>query len=429
MGILNEWKYLLKWPNTINCSEMKLIGRDHDVPVAIGKGSFEIVDPQKFKYKFIGHFPNELSSLSRLQETYSNPYDELARFRLIFIDQSGRKFNAGWTIPDITQMNSGEWICQGESDGLLTAISHDNIIVFNSTEVIYLFSNNSLAYNFFSKYCTPSHHIEILGSKIDFEFDSSTGLLSVLATASPDLPLTYTENWLGEPLRIMIGDFIYPILVARNFPDGKSSIYFRRLPSLFNLSPWIGLWRCENKLKDKENFWGMLTILLKYIATSRDKNGREYFESNNLTRYYEELIQAGMGSRWVWALTLASTVEALVLEFYPRGMKDNSADIDAINNLSRHIKSWNGNNDLKSAAISAVKRKEQIPVSKALSIMREKGEICHEGVVAWNSIRNTVMHGSLISIYSDKDEDEKIIHLANLVHCLTKKLILFSQTK
>ncbi|RJL47149.1 hypothetical protein D5078_08885 [Pectobacterium carotovorum] len=167
----------------------------------------------------------------------------------------------------------------------------------------------------------------------------------------------------------------------------------------------------------------MLSTLLKYIATSRDKDGERYFESNKLTRYYEELIQAGIGSRWVWALTLASTVEALVLEFYPRGIKDNSADIHAICSLSDHIKNWSGNNDLKSAAISAVKRKEQIPVSKALSIMQDKGEVFHEGVAAWKSIRNTVMHGSLISIYSNEEEDRKISHLANLVHSLTKKLI------
>ncbi|WP_248465821.1 hypothetical protein [Pectobacterium versatile] len=426
MKTLKEWKYLLQWPNTISCSEMTLVGRDNDVPFAIGKGSFEIIDPHRFKYKLIGSFPNELSSLSRLQEALFNPYDELARFRLIFTDESGRKFNAGWTIPDITQMNSDEWMCQGESDGLSIAISHENIIEHNSTELIYLFPKNSLAYAFFSKHCTSSHHIEILGSKIDFEFESSSGLLSVMATTSLELPLTYTENWLGEPLRIMMGDLIYPMLVARNFPDGKSSVFFRRMSSLLNLSPWIALWRSENILEDNEKFWEMFKKLLNYIATTPDKYGQRYFESNKLTRHYEELIQAGMGSRWVWALTLASTVEALVLEFYPRGMKDNSADIHAINSLSNHIKNWSGNNDLKSAAISAVKRKEQIPVSKALSIMRGKGEVFHEGVEAWNSIRNTVMHGSLISTYSDKEEDEKIINLANLVHCLTKKLISFS---
>ncbi|GKV94613.1 hypothetical protein PEC301645_20600 [Pectobacterium carotovorum subsp. carotovorum] len=314
-------------------------------------------------------------------------------------------------------------MCEGKSDGLLIAIRNTNPITFSSTEVIYLLSKNSLSYKLFSKYCTPSYCVEILGSNIEFEFESDTGLLSVRATASPDFPLTYTENWLGEPLRIMMGDLIYPRLVARNFSDGKSFIWLRRVSSLSNLSPWIALWRCENKLKDKEDFWEMLSMILKYIATSRDKNDQRYFESNNLTRYYEELIQAGIGSRWVWALTLASTVEALVLEFYPRGIKDNSADIHAISSLSNHIKNWNGNNDLKSAAISAVKRKEQIPVSKALSIMRDKGEVCHEGVAAWNSIRNTVMHGSLISLYSDQDEDMKITHLANLVHALTKKLI------
>lgn len=65
----------------------------------------------------------------------------------------------------------------------------------------------------------PEYLQHTLGSDIAFHYDSASGLLSVNVPASPQLPLTYTENWIGEPLRIMFGQLIYPRLVARNLPD------------------------------------------------------------------------------------------------------------------------------------------------------------------------------------------------------------------
>lgn len=54
------------------------------------------------------------------------------------------------------------------------------------------------------------------------------------------------------------------------------------------------------------------------------------FESHTVTSFYEEVIQASQGSRWVWALTLASSIEGLIRILSPRGSLRTDADQAAI---------------------------------------------------------------------------------------------------
>jgi hypothetical protein len=44
-------------------------------------------------------------------------------------------------------------------------------------------------------------------------------------------------------------------------------------------------------------------------------------------------------------------------------------------------------------------------------------------VVAWNDIRNAVMNGSLLSPYSNEEEDRKLLQLAAMMHALTRELL------
>lgn len=147
-----------------------------------------------------------------------------------------------------------------------------------------------------------------------------------------------------------------------------------------------------------------------------------------ITRHYEEMVHAAIGSRRVWVLTIASTVEALALELFPRQSKDVAADLKSIEALSAHIDKWSGNNDLKAFAIGAVARRADMTVSKGLRKLVNDKKIRDDGVKAWNYVRNRVMHGSLVSIYSDKEEDERIFAMIELVHELTDEILRRPQT-
>jgi hypothetical protein len=167
----------------------------------------------------------------------------------------------------------------------------------------------------------------------------------------------------------------------------------------------------------------MYEALLSFVARARDKDGNPNFEPNKITELYEELIQASRGSRWVWALTFASTVEGLVRMIIPRGTKRPSADGNAIADLSKHIDQWKGDGHLRQVAKNAVARTAETTVVQALRDLRVAKVVTPDEVAAWEKIRNQVMHGSLVSRYSDKEEDQLLLRLAALTHALTKQVV------
>jgi len=53
--------------------------------------------------------------------------------------------------------------------------------------------------------------------------------------------------------------------------------------------------------------------------------------------------------------------------------------------------------------------------------MRAKGVVSDAQFSAWDGIRNSVAHGSLLSPYSDEVEDRQLIELSSLMRALTQK--------
>lgn len=148
------------------------------------------------------------------------------------------------------------------------------------------------------------------------------------------------------------------------------------------------------------------------------------FQSHKLTRIYEELTQAGRGSRWVRALTLASSVEALAGMLLSPGQSRFDTDHEAIASLKAHIKAWKGSSDLKSRVINYVHR---AGAATPISVLRElvDRDVLKTGhVEAWEAIRNAVMHGKLISPWpTEEEEDARLRDLAELVHRLSGKVL------
>ena len=123
-----------------------------------------------------------------------------------------------------------------------------------------------------------------------------------------------------------------------------------------------------------------------FIAEARDESGKQDLDSHVVTRFYEEIIQATRGSRWVLCMTLASSVEGLVrlLESHPTG---------------------------------------NVPVENRLKDLETQGVINEQGRLSWRSVRHVVMHGQLVSPWSTREEDQRIRELADLLRCLTGELL------
>ena len=260
-------------------------------------------------------------------------------------------------------------------------------------------------------------------------YESSSRTLLVTATDAQEFGAPYAENWLGEPLRILFGQLIYPRLVARNVGSGRAQVSIRRSPPLIPGSAWAALWSASES-RDREVFWRSYGQLLTMIACDRDSNGQPNFEANKLTRLYEECILAARGSRWVWALTFASSIEAVARMLRRKGASSDqgsgdplAGEIDAVERLTNHIQAWCGQDRLKDIAISAARRSIEMTPVRILRHLREIGVISGVQFNAWDKIRNAVMHGSLISPFSTEEEDKQLLALGETLHALTWELL------
>ncbi len=267
------------------------------------------------------------------------------------------------------------------------------------------------------------HRMALGGGEIVFRLYDRADLLTITAPATETLPLTYTENWLAEPLRIMFGQLAYPRIVARGQSE-RTMVSIRPTNKWNPLSDAAGLWNGDDALTNASGFWGAYAALLRYVADSRDALGNRNFEPNKVTQLYHEVVQAAHASRWIWALTYASAVEGVALLLVPRGTPRAGSDPTAVVDFCGYIDAWDGTNvQLKNVAKGAARRTLETSAIQALRDMRDAGDVTSDQFKAWDKLRNQVMHGSLVSPYSSAEEDKLLMDLASLLHAVTRKLV------
>jgi hypothetical protein len=437
MATLDRWRNLLQTPRTLTFPRMSLIALDHGPPIIEGSGLVQMDSPNEFRFTLKG-LPNDFAyASSELNRHRLDPYDTILRSRLIGTDDQGIEWNGGYTNPNVDARNH-EWTLTGDLSALSTLDSSNSVSQSISTEVIYLLRVGDPMTVAFARYIradAPSGHvirekqIELLGSKIKFLYESEDSIVSVVATNCEDFPSLFAENWLGEPLRILFGQLIYPRLAARNLGNGRAHIALRRSPGLFRESGGAALWPRFDESESNDSFWSCYARLLDLVAKERNADGTPNFESNKLTRLYEEVIQASRGSRRVWALTFAVTIEALVKMLIPKYFEPTTEETAAIEAMTFHIAKWPGDVGLKKIATEAVRRTAQMTTARAMRELQKKAVITKEQVTTWNDIRNSVVHGSLLSPYSNRKEDEQLLKLAAMMHALTRERLRHPEHK
>ncbi len=431
---VNRLKHLAEVGTVISCREMTLLAGDHDPPVVIGEGEITVTTATSFGYTIRGTPEDVGHALRSLRRIDANPYDGRLRERLTVITADGLAVMGGWTIPKVHLPNDGgPWIFTGEIDALSI---HEQGVFEPGTEVAYLLPSQHRARiilrRFFPRQVCeqmPEMRLMVLGSEVVFTLDDESDLLLARASATEALPPTFTENWLGEPLRILFGQLIYPRFVAR-MSDTWFMGWVRPSPIWSQASDACALWQGEKELIDEEGFWQSYRRLLAYIASARTGDGNPNFEANKVTELYGEVTQAARGSRWVWALTYASAVEAMVkllgLEGQPRADIDAAALAhltEAVSDFRSYIDRWDGDPRLKEPAKNAAARMLKTSAVQGLRQLERGGWIAKHELNAWEALRNRVMHGSLVSPYSSAEEDKLLLDLAHLFHALTRRLL------
>ncbi|GAM97388.1 hypothetical protein U91I_01014 [alpha proteobacterium U9-1i] len=421
---LRRWVPLLEAQDIVT-SETNVIARDHDPVIMTGEGRIDISHPARFSYIFRGVATDLSRAVDRLMHARRNPYDGLSQFRIEGVDQGGTKWSYGYVRPNHIDHTGEQWTLAGDCNGLIT--DDPDAHTESGVELIFLVPPELNLGALMTDTERPdgepllrTHACSVLGAMISFAYEPSTHRLYVTAKSSEALRHPYLENWLGEPFRILFGQLIYPRLVARNFGDGRAMIGLRPSPGLEPDAGFAALWSRGRAEAGRKSFWLLYEKLLTIIATDKDDKGHPNFEAHKITALYGEIIQAARGSRWVWALTMASAAEGLTKLIMPMlGIKIDPILDEEIDKLAAHIESWPGSAELKRRAVNGLKRARDTTTVVALRRLRELGVLEKDHLGAWETLRHAVMHGSMLAPWSTEEEDKRLLDLSELMHRLT----------
>ena len=422
MPALDRLRPYLTAPVNLSFARMTLLCRDFEPALVEGEGVFTMQSEQSFEYRLTGAPLDPDHVMRMMSRATESRYDPMEQFRLVMWTEDGEEWAGGWTVPSV-EIENGVWVFSGDCEGLTGGAPTAPAPMGNS-EACFLIPRNHSASAALRRIVrtetTPGHWepwkaIDVLGTEVTFAFATETNTLSIRAPMTPTFPAPSAENWFGEPLRIMLGQLVYPRLVERRFSEGRAMVWVRRSPRWTRDSAWLALWEAATSAPDGADFFDLYRSLLTMVAQAGD------WGSHTVTSYYEEVVQAMRGSRWVWALTMASSIEGLSRILVPEQTLRADADPEGVADLLRHIDQWEGLSRLKDRAKGAVGSADKVSVERALRDLVAAGVGTGDQVASWKSVRNRVMHGELVSPYSTQEDDRILLNLSGLLRALTRE--------
>jgi hypothetical protein len=104
--------------------------------------------------------------------------------------------------------------------------------------------------------------------------------------------------------------------------------------------------------------------------------------------------------------------------------EDEKAEMPAaeLESIRAVVSAWKGDEQVRSRVLDSIGFMSKSSVAAFLRklVRRKVIEQRHED--AWKKVRNSVMHGNLVLPWSTQEEDERVIALAEMVHCLTREI-------
>lgn len=415
----------LRAPRTIECREVRLIGRDFEGAIIAGPGRIQLMEDREIQFSVYGEAEDGGRAFRKMIEAQNNPYDHLSQFRMQATDYRGQEWTGGYTLVEYFADANRGWPLTGELRGLSISPKEWWVSKESSVELL-LVPTIDLPMGEWSETATKlrdevirysrqpgCHVVEALDTEILFEVDPDDGGLWITAKTSEKLRHPQAETWLAEPLRILLGNIIYPRMTARNFGDGRAYVTLLPAPALnkptmFGLMPPFDLNR-----RDDGAFWNLYTAILTMIANSGG------FESHPVTRLYEELAQAARGSRWVILLTLASSAESLAKAIMDDADRKSEFSDEALQSMEAHLASWKGDEDLRRRMKSNLAMVRKRSVQGFMKQLVDKGTIERDHFKTWCKLRNSVMHGELVEPWSTEEGDQHMREMVGLSHSLT----------
>lgn len=427
---LDHWRRLFTdLPGTIDCPSMELIVRDHEDPVFLGSGRIVVESETSISFFINGVAPDIRRAIEAFNEAKEYPFDPLRQFRLFATDYRRTRWTCGYTeLSFFTDHDTG-WPLSGKLRGLSTSVSGYWVSKVSGVELLMvppidLPTTEALTQEarigdrtIYTSRGPGQHELEIAGSTIAFSYEPSGEALWVTATTSEALGHPYLENWLTEPLRILLGGAVYPRMMARNFGDGTAQVTLVpaptfRTPTAFGLHPPFVM--SENRY---QSFWRYYADILTMLARDR------LFETHPLTAYFDEVAQAARGTRWVLTMTLASTIEALAGRLMTKADKASEFPEEKLDALKQHILEWRDDDTLRGRVLNSLGMIRKRSILRYLRDLADKGVLDATHVQAWYDVRNAVMHGTLVEPWSTEEGEHTLNAMLKLMHALAHQVI------
>ena len=301
---LSRWvDRLLRGPVTIECPHMEILGRDHEPPIFTGPGHIKIGADTKISF-FIHGTPRDGSdAFRRIVQAQKNPYEILHQFRVNAIGYDGTEWSGGWTELMLGEVRGNVWQLFGPIHHLQTGAKGLGVSDKSSVELVYdrslrlpipmnmvktVYRDDKVVLRSQS---SGTKTVEIIDTIIDFHCSADREHVWAVADTSPTFPHPYLENWISEPLNLLLGEVVSPRLRARNFGNGEASIVLFSSSGPPANSLTANILR-EDPLGTGERFWNLYRDILTVVAMAKDASGNSNYEAHPLTKYYWEIIQA-----------------------------------------------------------------------------------------------------------------------------------------
>lgn len=432
---LSRWvDRLLGGPTTIECPQMEILGYDHEPPVFTGPGQIVIGADTRMHFTMHGTPRDGSAAFRKIVEAQNNPYDGLRQFRMNAVGYDGTEWSGGWTrLRTGAEVNS-VWRLSGPIHSLHTHVTGFGVAEKQSVELVYdkplrlpipmnmvKAVQRGIEQVLWSR-SRGTQTIEVLDAAIEFFQSAEHEHIWAVAEATTDFPHPHLENWLSEPLNLLLGEIVSPRLQARNFGDGRAFIALRATPENAANSLAGSILREDPRIAD-ERFWSLYCDILTIVATARDANGHRRFEAHPLTHYYWEIIQATQGSNWVLCMTLASTVEGIVKMMFSEPERKTDYEDEVVDSLKSAVENWRGDNNLRSRVLDYIGGFKTKGINKMLKSLVGTNGITSEQTNAWIKLRNSSMHGDMVMPWSDEEQNARINNLIELTHRLSEAYI------
>lgn len=432
---LSPWvDRLLRGPVTIECPHMEILARDHEPPAFTGPGHIKIGADTTISFFMHGTPRDASDGFRKIMQAQKNPYEVLQQFRVNATGYDGTQWSGGWTKLFLGEVQGNGWPISGPIHRLHTDTEGFGVSDKSSVELVYDRPLRlPIPMNMVKTVCRDGEEVllsrssgtktvKVVDTIIEFYCSADREHVWAVADASPTFPHPYLENWISEPLNLLLGEVVYPRLRARNFGNGKAFISLGSSSGPPANSLTANILR-EDPLGAGERFWSLYRHILTMIAMAKDSSGHRNFEAHPLIQYYWEIIQATKGTNWVLCMTLASVVEGVVKMMFSEAERKSDWPEADIESLKKAVTKWKGNDDLRSVVINYVAGFKTKGIVKTLKTLVDDEIITTDQIAAWEKIRNTAMHGGMVIPWSDQEQDGRIFSLIELTHRLSETYI------